>query len=81
MGKLKEHTRKGGSGKNVHAGFYTTCSATLFGRPELWKGMRTVSASSLDNPAQFKSEMDVWLKEALPWVALNKHTEKFEQNP
>jgi len=80
-GDLKEFTKIGGSGKKVHEGFCSNCGSTLFGRPEVWPHIRTVSASSLDNPELFHPEMDAWLEDAQPWVELKSDTVKFEQNP
>lgn len=78
---FKEYTRLGSSGKKVHAGFCSECSTTLFGRPELWADIRTISASTLDNPELFRMDMQVWTEDAPSWVILNPDVPVFPRNP
>lgn len=78
---FKEHTRLGSSGKNVHIGFCIECSTTLFGRPELWPGIRTISACTLDNPGLFKVDMQVWTEDTPAWAALDPNVPIFLKNP
>lgn len=78
---FKEFTRKGASGKNVRAGFCSECSTTIMGRPELWPDIRTISASTLDNPDLFHIEMQVWTEDAPSWATLDRNIPIFPKNP
>jgi hypothetical protein len=80
-GNLKEFSRVGGSGHKIHAGFCPECSTTLFGRPELWPHILTVSASSLDKSKEFMPSMHAWTEDAQLWVLFNPDLPKFAQNP
>lgn len=80
-GDLKEFTRKGASGQKVHVGFCPECGSTLFGRPEVWPTIRTVSASSLDNPEFFSPSMHVWTEAMPSWMILNPDVPQFLDNP
>jgi hypothetical protein len=81
IGDLKEFTRTGGSGNLVHNGFCDHCSTTLFGRLEVWPHIRTISASSLDNPLDFAPQMQVWCQDAPSWTAFNPDVPQFVGNP
>ncbi len=70
----------GSSGKNVYRSFCSKCGSLLFGRPDAIPHIRTVSASSLDNPALFKPQMQVWVSEAPSWVCINNEIPSFEKN-
>lgn len=76
-----EYTRIASSGNKAHVGFCCKCSTTLFGRPELWPEIQTVSASSLDSPELFKPEMYVWTENAPSWVMLDPAVPNFPRNP
>lgn len=78
---FREFTRVGFSGKNVHMGFCCKCSTSLFGRPEVWPEIRTVSASTLDNRDLFKPEMNVWTEEAPSWMLFDSSIPNFPKNP
>lgn len=80
-GNLKEFTRNGGSGHKIHTSFCSNCGSTLFGRPELWPHIRTVSASTLDNSESFSPSMHVWTENAPSWVLLNPDIPQFLNNP
>lgn len=80
-GDLREFSRLGASGQLVHCGFCPHCGSTLFGRPEVWPHIRTVSASSLDEYKNFKPSMHVWVEEAQPWITLDHNIPVFLKNP
>ena len=81
MGDFKEYSRIGASGKKVHAGFCPTCGSTLFGRPEIWPHIRTISASSLNDKSGFSPEMHVWVQDAPEWITFTPNLPKFKRNP
>lgn len=81
QGTVKEFTRTGASGKKVHMGFCETCGSTVFGRPEFWPHIRTISASSLDDPQYFSPSVYVWTQDAPQWFLFDPDIPKFERNP
>lgn len=80
-GDVREYMRVGGSGKNISTGFCGVCGSTLYGRPEKWPTIMTISASSLDDPSPFEANMEVWLEDAQPWVTIDPLHATFQQNP
>jgi hypothetical protein len=80
-GHVKEIMRTGGSGNQVHMGFCDNCGSTLFGRPEIWPHIRTVSATTLDKPEAFLPSMHVWTENAQSWMNLNSDVPQFPGNP
>ncbi len=80
VGETVEYVTVGESGKNVHRVFCPKCGATLFGRPDSMPYLRTISASSLDNPEYFKPQMQVWTKDAPTWVCINPAVPQFDEN-
>ena len=80
-GHVSEYQGIGSSGKKIYRLFCTQCGSSLFGRPDLWPDIRIVSASSLDDPAQFKPEFTVWTEEAQPWDCVNPKVQQFLRNP
>lgn len=80
-GIFKEISRTGSSGKKVHVGFCSVCGTTLFGKPELWPHIRTISVSSLDDRTLHIPNMHVWVKDAAPWVLFDAKTPQFDKNP
>ena len=80
-GNLQEFTRIGSSGKQVHAGFCPSCSTTLFGRPEVWPHIRTISASTLDHNEKFEPKMHAWTEDAPEWETFVSNIPKYDKNP
>jgi len=81
LGDFKEFTRPGASGYPVHVGFCSHCGSTVFGRPEVWPHIHTVSASSLDTIKDFSPEMHVWTEDAQSWILFHPDTPQFLNNP
>ncbi len=80
-GDVTEFASIGSSGKQIKRAFCKTCGTTLFGRFELFPGYRTVSASSLDNPAEFSPQVNMWVQDKQPWDALDMSLKHFHSNP
>ncbi len=80
-GDYSEHERIGASGHKVYAGFCKSCGSTLFGRPEVWPHLRTVSIMSLDDPSLFEPQVDVWMEDAWPWALSREGVASFPKNP
>lgn len=80
-GEYKEYTSIGQSGKPVHRGFCAQCGSLLFGRPEAWPSIRTVAASSLDSPEEYKPLVHVWTENAQPWDYMDPELKSFARNP
>jgi hypothetical protein len=70
----------GDSGHKVSRGFCPKCGSMLFGKHDVLTDLRTVSASSLDNPLIFKPEIAVWLENALPWHDITRTLILFDKN-
>lgn len=80
-GQVTEFTSTGASGKQIHRGFCGKCGSTVFGRLDIFPGFRTISASSLDDPAVYSPEVDMWVKDKQHWDYLNPALKKFDENP
>lgn len=80
-GNFKEYQSIGGSGESVYRGFCANCGSRLFFRGDKLEGLKLVSASSLDDPSQFKPQMHIWTQDAQHWDCMDDETVKFSQNP
>ncbi len=66
-GLLVEYTRLGGSGEPITRRFCPSCGARITGSATIMPGITLVTASSLDNPELFVSQMSVFTAEAPSW--------------
>ncbi len=80
-GEITWYESIGFSGNKINRGFCTKCGSTLFGKPGVLPHIITVSASSLDDPSEYKPEMSVWVEDAQSWCLSNSELKKFDQNP
>lgn len=71
----------GGSGQPIRRGFCATCGTQLFGRPTLRAGMIGIRAGTLDDPAQYRPQADIFVAHAPPWDRMLDATAKFETAP
>ncbi len=81
QGDIKWYSAAGDSGQPVQRGFCPNCGSTVFGKPEAIEGLRSVAASSLDDPSLFQPQMQIWTEDAAPWTHLNPDLVTFEKNP
>lgn len=80
-GEVVEFAREGSSGQSASLGFCCRCGTTLYGKPELWPDIMTISVSTLDDKTNFSPDMHVWVEAAQPWVQFDSDTPRFPQNP
>jgi hypothetical protein len=71
----------GGSGQPIRRGFCATCGTQLFGRPTLRAGMIGIRAGTLDDPAQYRPQADIFTAHAPSWDRMLDATAKFETAP
>jgi hypothetical protein len=79
-GTLKALTRLGASGNQVTMECCTDCGTALFGRFGAWPAIRTVSATTLDEPSLFSPEVQVWTQDAPKWFNLIADIPSFTRN-
>ncbi len=66
-GRLTEYTTIGGSGQPITRRFCPTCSSRIAGRADVMPGVTMITASSLDDPSLFVSQMSVFTAQATSW--------------
>lgn len=80
-GDYKEYESLGDSGQPVYRAFCSNCGSRVFFRGDVMPGLRTISASSLDNPALFKPQMHLWTNDAQPWDLISDGCPQFPKGP
>jgi hypothetical protein len=66
-GERLAYTRVGGSGRPASRFACLTCQSVVYGTAEVMPGMINIYAGSLDDPAQFKPTIAVFVSERPPW--------------
>ena len=66
------------SGRQLSRGFCPECGSNVLLLPEL-PGIIFVVAASLDNPAKFKPQHEIWISSAQPWDLLDSNLRQFDQ--
>ncbi len=72
---------RGDGGKPVHRGFCPNCGSTVFGKPEVLSGIRSIAASSLDDASLFQPQVHIWTEDAPHWAYLDPNLMAFKKNP
>jgi hypothetical protein len=80
-GAVKYFQRRGDSGKFSYEGFCPECGARLFAYADVMPGLLMVQAGSLDNPSEFKPQMDIYTASAQPWDPMDPALPKFPGMP
>ena len=80
-GEYKTFTLPGASGQDVNRSFCPDCGCPVFGEPVVVGPIRTICASSLDEPSLFKPQVNIWAEEAPAWCIINHELPTFTQNP
>lgn len=80
-GAVKYFRRTGDSGAAVAEAFCPECGANLFGHADLLAGLVLLNAGSLDDPARFNPQMNIFTASAQPWDYMDPNLHKFPQMP
>lgn len=80
-GDVKYYESIGGSGQPIRRGFCPDCGSQLFGRPSMRPGMIGIRAGTLDDPAAFQPQVDIFASHAAPWDRMLDTTAKFDTSP
>lgn len=80
-GEVKYHEGMGDSGHLVRRGFCPNCGSQMFGKPAAMPGLIAVRAGSLDEPSQYKPQVDIFSSRAPAWDAMDPALPKFPGMP
>jgi hypothetical protein len=80
-GEIKYYESLGDSGSAVHRGFCPHCGSQLFSQVERMPNLLGLRAGSLDDPAQFSPQMDIYTDSAAHWAVMNPALPKFPKAP
>ena len=67
-------------GVQIERGFCPECGTPLFGRNRDALELLVIKIGSLDDPSQFKPQVDIWTKSAQPWTLMSSDTRKFPKD-
>jgi hypothetical protein len=76
-GRTKCFEKPADSGNIVRREFCADCGSPLFASSLGRAGFIGIKAASLDDPAWFKPEADVWVQSAQPWDCLDPAVSKY----
>lgn len=79
-GCYREFPTVAASGHTVYRAFCTQCGTPLFGRNSVFTELRPVAAMTLDDPALYHPDLDMWVADAQPWVTMNPDLPKYPGN-
>jgi hypothetical protein len=80
-GELKQYEVTGDSGNKVSRGFCPNCGSPILSLLPAMVDFVALKAGSLDDPAQFKPIMQVFMKSAPPWAPVRDDLPKFDEQP
>ena len=80
-GVLKQYEVTGDSGGKVSRGFCPNCGSPILSLLPAMADFVALKAGSLDDPAQFKPMMQVFMKSAPPWAPVRDDLPKFDKQP
>jgi len=66
-GKLTEYKKPGGSGQPITRRFCPVCGSRISATATVMPGVMMLTASSLDDPEKFKSQMSIFTSRAPSW--------------
>jgi hypothetical protein len=81
QGELRFHASPSEAGGQTHRGFCPDCGSPVLGKPDSIPHLVALRTASLDDPAGFQPQMEVWTSDAHPWDALHPALPKFEKYP
>jgi len=80
-GEVKYYSHIADSGKRVWRGFCPTCGSQLFGKVEAMPGLLAIRAGTLDDPAQYHPDVDIYTSRAAPWDPIPDSATTFPEMP
>jgi len=80
-GEKKAYTRVGGSGRQASRFACPVCLSVVYGTAEVMPRMINVYAGSLDDPAQFKPRIAIFVSERPPWDDVSRNLQCFDTVP
>jgi hypothetical protein len=80
-GKLTEYKKKGGSGQPITRRFCPVCGSRISATADVMPGVMMISASSLDDPSKFASQMSIYTSRAPTWDRPPADTPMFPEMP
>jgi hypothetical protein len=80
-GDVKYFQRQADSGASESEGFCPECGARLFAYAEAYEDFLLVRAGSLDDPALYKPQADIYTASAQPWDHMDPDLPKFPKMP
>ena len=80
-GEVRYFKRQGDSGATASEGFCPQCGARLFARADALAGILLIHAGSLDDPTQYKPQLDIYTSSAQPWDRMDPDLPKHSKMP
>jgi hypothetical protein len=80
-GKLTEYKKAGGSGQPITRRFCPVCGSRIAAMANVMPGVLMLTASSLDDPNEFVSQMSVFASRAPSWDRPPADTPSFAEMP
>ena len=80
-GKLTEFTKAGGSGQSITRRFCPVCGSRISSMAAVMPGVMMLTASSLDEPETFVSQMSIFTSRAPSWDRPPSDTPSFAEMP
>jgi len=79
-GSYKEYPTKSAAGNTVFRAFCGICGTPLFGRNDRYSELRPVAVMTLDDPADYQPQLDMWISDAQPWDIMDPDLPKCSGN-
>ena len=80
-GKLTEYKKSGGSGQPITRRFCPVCGSRISTTAAAMPGVMLLTASSLDEPEKFVSQMSIYTSRAPSWDRPPGDSPMFPENP
>jgi hypothetical protein len=80
-GEVKWYERLGDSGKPISRGFCLACGSQLFHKPSVAPGIIGVHAGTLDDPEQYKPQINIYTSRAAWWDWMDPALPSFPKAP
>lgn len=80
-GEVRYYDSVADSGHVISRGFCPICGSRLFGKGDAAPERMSITAGSLDDPAVFRPQADIYTSSARTWVNMNPRLPKFPKMP